>query len=224
MRVLVTGSSGRIGRAIVERLRQDHEQVRGLDRLPAPTTDVQGDLTDPAVVAWALRGIDAVVHTAALHAPHVGRLPEARFEAVNVQATAHLALRAAERGVRHLVFTSTTALFGAQAGAGGEAAWVTESTPPVPRTVYHRTKLAAEARLADQVAAGGVPVKVLRMSRCFPEPADHMAVYRLHRGVDARPTPGPCGPAPSPGDSSWSRIRAPLVRRTRRRWAGTRPR
>ncbi|HSW03695.1 NAD-dependent epimerase/dehydratase family protein, partial [Aquabacterium sp.] len=88
-------------------------------------------------------------------------------------------------GVRHIVFTSTTALYGAAQDADA-AAWVTEGTLPQPRTIYHRSKLAAEQLLIDAARQGGPAVTVLRMSRCFPEPAPAMAAYRLHRGVDAR--------------------------------------
>lgn len=185
MRILLTGSSGRIGRAIRGRLASAHDVV-GLDRVPADGTDIVASVEDAAAVAAALDGVDAVVHAAALHAPHVGVEPDARFEAVNVAATAALARACRAAGVRHLVFTSTTALYGDASTPAGRAAWVTEDTVPQPRTVYHRTKLRAEAALAEVAAGGGPAVTVLRMSRCFPEPAPLMAAYRLHRGIDAR--------------------------------------
>ena len=83
--------------------------------------------------------------------------------------------------------TSTTALYGY---ANGEldlsrAVWIDETTNSLPRTIYHRTKLAAEAVVRD-AASFDMMVRVLRLSRCYPEPADVMAAYRLHRGVDAR--------------------------------------
>ena len=125
------------------------------------------------------------MHTAALHAPHVGVDSEHQFRDVNFELTTQLFLAGVRRGVEHFVFTSTTALYGAAATDAG-AAWVTEDTPPSPRTIYHRTKTEAESLLAEESRRTGVPVTVLQMSRCFPEPADVMAVYRLHRGVDAR--------------------------------------
>jgi len=186
MRILVTGSSGRVGRAVYVRLLRDGHDVRGLDRSPASTADVVGDIRDPAVLRRALEGIDAVVHTAALHAPHVGFVDEALFHEVNVEATVALARLAIERGIRRLVFTSTTALYGYAATPPGRAGWVDESVEPRPRTVYHRTKLAAEARLESLSREAELCVTVLRMSRCFPEPAPRMAAYRLHRGIDVR--------------------------------------
>jgi len=185
-RVLVTGSSGRIGRAVCECLRAAHEVV-GLDRLPSATTNLVGDITEPDVLMRALRGVDAVVHVAALHAPNVGTVAEAEFDRVNVQATRHLAELAAEAGARQFVFTSTTALYGAASRPDrAAAAWIDEALEPRPQTVYHRSKLAAEALLQALAEQGALAVAVLRMSRCFPEPAPLMASYRLHRSVDAR--------------------------------------
>ena len=185
MRVLVTGSSGRIGAAICARLRSTH-QVIGLDSRPGPATDVVGDILDADAMRHALRGVEAVVHTAALHAPHVGTYSDALFDAVNVQATGALAMLAVDEGIRRFVFTSTTALYGAGALPGAAATWVDEDLAPNPLTIYHRSKLAAEALLETLAARHDLSVTVLRMSRCFPEPVPLMAVYRLHRGIDAR--------------------------------------
>jgi nucleoside-diphosphate-sugar epimerase len=62
---------------------------------------------------------------------------------------------------------------------------VDEQLRPEPESIYHRTKLAAEA-LLKQAATEKLKIRILRMSRCFPEAADRMAAYRLHRGIDAR--------------------------------------
>lgn len=185
MRVLVTGSSGRIGRAIAMRLCRGHE-VAGLDRIPSSTTQRVGDIADATLIRESLRGMDAVVHAAALHAPHVGHAGDEEFERVNVHATRALAEAAAAAGVRRFVFTSTTALYGAASTPPGAAGWIDEGAEPRPATIYHRTKLAAERLLEEASAARGLAVTVLRMSRCFPEPAPLMAAYRLHRGIDAR--------------------------------------
>jgi UDP-glucose 4-epimerase len=185
MKILITGSSGRVGRAIYIRLCSGHDPV-GYDQAPSSTAHVVASLEDTGRLRFALEGVDAVVHTAALHAPHVGIRSENEFERINVHATADLARLAIAAGVRQLVFTSTTALYGAAATPAGQAGWITEETIPQPRTVYHRSKLEAERLLEDIAARGDLDVTVLRMSRCFPEPAPLMAVYRLHRGVDAR--------------------------------------
>ena len=187
LRVLVTGASGRVGRAIVVRLMHAGHRVQGLDRAPSSTVQHLGDLADPALLARALHGVQAVVHTAALHAPQVGAVDDAEFWRINLAGTQRLWAAALAAGVQRFVFTSTTALYGHDATPEGQAGWVSEATPPQPRTIYHRSKLAAEQWLAEAAAAAGAPrLRILRMSRCFPEAAPLMAVYRLHRGVDAR--------------------------------------
>ena len=189
MKILVTGASGRIGGAVCRRLAPAHE-VTGLDRVPSPNTVLIVDLaavgSQHAVLRRLLTGVDAVVHCAALHAPQVGLVPDALFEAVNVHATEALALACVDVGVGRFVFTSTTALYGAASTPPDRAGWVDELTLPQPKTVYHRTKLAAEQRLQALAGRSTLAVTVLRMARCFPEPAPRMAVYRLHRGVDER--------------------------------------
>ncbi|MCQ4164532.1 NAD-dependent epimerase/dehydratase family protein [Tahibacter harae] len=184
MKVLVTGAAGRIGRAICIRLLPEHEVI-GLDRTPASTVQLVGDLSDPLLLRRALREVDAVIHTAALHAPHVGISADSEFERINVQGTELLANMAAGYGARRFIFTSTTALYGAASQQATRAAWVDEELPPRPVSIYHRSKLAAEASLSA-AARAGMSVTALRMSRCFPEPAPLMACYRLHRGIDAR--------------------------------------
>lgn len=184
MRVVLTGSSGRVGRALHRCLSPLHDVV-GIDRLPAPTTSHVGDLLDARLLAVACDGADAVVHAAALHAPHVGVVPDREFWRINVGGTRALVDAVLAAGVPRLVFTSTTALYG-HVITPGACTWVDETTPPQPRTVYHETKLAAEELLRDVAGRSRLVVRVLRMSRCFPEAAPLMATYRLHRGVDAR--------------------------------------
>lgn len=183
MKVILTGSSGRIGRAIFGALAEDHEVV-GIDRNVFSTTRIVGDCADAGVMRPLLEGADAVIHTAGPHAPHVGVVEDAEFERVNVEGTRHLFEWARAAGVRRFLYTSTTALY-SHAIEPGACTWVDERTGPQPRNVYHRTKLAAE-RLLEELASSDLAVCVLRMSRCFPEPAPALAAYRLHRGIDAR--------------------------------------
>lgn len=185
MAILVTGASGRVGRAIFVRLAADCE-VRGFDAAPSSTVSALGDVADHAAVARAAEGAQAIIHVAGLHAPHVGLVPEHEFERVNVQGTRNLLEAALRLGIRRFIYTSTTALYGYASVSPAAAVWVTENVAPMPRTIYHRTKLAAELLLEAAAARHGLSVTVLRMSRCFPERAPLMAAYRLHRGVDAR--------------------------------------
>jgi UDP-glucose 4-epimerase len=178
MRVLVTGAAGLIGSAVAARLGREHDVV-GLDLRSGPHVSLVADVRLPLDLA----GYDGVVHVAALHAPHVGRVSHAKFRAVNVDATARLLDAAGAAGVSRFVYTSSTSVYGeALEPADGRAAWIDEQVAPRPRDIYDSTKLAAEAL----VSASGIPFAILRMSRCFPEPLGDMAVHRLHRGIDRR--------------------------------------
>jgi nucleoside-diphosphate-sugar epimerase len=184
VKVLVTGSSGRIGGAIAARLSLRHG-VSGVDIRPGPLTTGILDVRDTARLVPLLEGVEAVVHTAALHVPDLAARSRADFEEVNVEATRRLLAACGEAGVKRFVYTSTTSLYGdAMLPENGEAVWVTEALEPRPRDVYDETKLRAEEACRDAARAGLAAVS-LRMSRCFPEEPRLVAIYRLHRGVDA---------------------------------------
>ena len=184
MKIVVTGTSGRIGRAIHFNLCRDHQMV-GIDRNPSSATSHLGNINDRAFLTKAFEGADAVIHTAALHAPHVDLESDKDFERINIEGARNVVRAARENGIQRLVYTSTTALFGYASRHPEQAVWVDEKTEPQPRSIYHRTKLATEHYLESE-ASEDFRIITLRMSRCFPEPAPVMASYRLHRGVDAR--------------------------------------
>lgn len=185
MKILITGSAGRVGRAIYINLMKKYEVV-GIDRTLCSTADYVGDIRDTALLTKALEGIDVIVHTAALHAPHVGLVSDNEFKEINIKATEQLALLGVKNGIKHFVFTSTTALYGFASTPEGVAGWVNETVTPSPKTIYHKSKIKAEQILENISNLFNIPVTVLQMSRCFPEPVNLMAVYRLTRGIDAR--------------------------------------
>ncbi|ATL72207.1 hypothetical protein CRH09_29460 [Nocardia terpenica] len=179
----MTGSSGVVGSAVADEMHRAGWQVRGWDMRPGPWTTHLGDLRDAKLRARAVAGADTVVHTAALHAPHVGAVPDAEFRAVNVEATAALLEQATEYGVRQLVYTSTTSVYGHALVPDDRAVWVNESLQPRPRDIYDETKLAAEALVRTHRTPA---TTILRIARCFPEPPATQAAHRLYRGVDVR--------------------------------------
>lgn len=183
MRVLVTGAAGLIGSAVARRLSAGHDVI-GLDLVAGAHVQLVGDCLQVADWRDRVGRIDGVVHTAALHAPHVGRRSDEDFRRTNVEATSRLLDFALEAGASHFVLTSTTSLYGRALEPQGKAVWVDEELAPQPRDIYDRTKLEAEQLVAS--AGGSMTVTSLRMSRCFPEPASVMAWYRLYRGVDRR--------------------------------------
>ncbi len=174
MRLLVTGSAGHLGDALVRVLRGEGHDVVGLDLVASPTTTLVGSVADHGLVRQAVEGVEAVFHTATLHKPHVGSHPKHAFVDTNVTGTLTLLEASVAAGVGAFVLTSTTSAFGRALTppAGEPAAWVTEDVAPVVRNVYGATKVAAED-LAELVHRDhGLPVVVLRTSRFFPEDDD----------------------------------------------------
>lgn len=150
-----------------------HEVV-GLDLLPSPFTGLVGSVTDRDLVRLAVDGVDAVLHVATLHKPHVGSHRRQAFVDTNVTGTLTLLEEAVAAGVGRFVFTSTTSTFGrALTPPPGEpAAWITEDVVPVPRNVYGATKTAAEDLCELVHRDHGLACVVLRTSRFFPEADD----------------------------------------------------
>ena len=173
-RILVTGSSGHLGEALVRVLRDAGHEVAGLDVLPSETTTHVGSVADRALVRRALAGAEAVLHSATLHKPHVASHSWEEFVETNVTGTMVLLEEAVAAGAGRFVFTSTTSAFGrALTPAGGDpAAWITEDVRPVPRNIYGVTKVAAEDLCELAHREHGLPCLILRTSRFFPEPDD----------------------------------------------------
>jgi UDP-glucose 4-epimerase len=178
MTILVTGSSGHLGEAILRTLRGRGSPVRGIDLKPSPFTDAVGSIVDPSFVRRQMEGVTAVIHTATLHKPHVATHSKQAFVATNVTGTLDLLEAAVAAGVRSFVFTSTTSAFGSQfrPEAGRATVWVTEDLPPLPKNIYGTTKLMAENLCELFFREWGLPVVVLRTSRFFPEDDDDPAM------------------------------------------------
>jgi UDP-glucose 4-epimerase len=174
MMILVTGSAGHLGEALMRLLRARGEAARGIDLKPSPFTDAVGSIVDRSFVAAAMAGVRAVIHAATLHKPHVGSHPAQAFVDTNVSGTLALVEAAQAAGVGAFVFTSTTSAFGSALSPppGAPAAWITEAVAPVPRNVYGTTKLAAESLVELAHRRDGLPAVILRTARFFPEGDD----------------------------------------------------
>ncbi|WP_187437416.1 NAD-dependent epimerase/dehydratase family protein [Bradyrhizobium rifense] len=178
MTILVTGSAGHLGEAILRTLRRCGSLVRGIDLKASAFTDATGSIVDPGFVRAQMDGATAVIHTATLHKPHVATHSKQAFVDTNVTGTLNLLEAAVAAGVKSFVFTSTTSAFGSQLRpeAGQAAVWVTEDLPSVPKNIYGTTKLMAENLCELFFRERGLPVVVLRTSRFFPEDDDDPAM------------------------------------------------
>ncbi len=175
MRVLVTGSAGHLGEALVRTLREQGREVVGLDVLPGVGTTHVGSIVDRAFVSRCMSDVRVVYHAATLHKPHVATHSRQEFVDVNVTGTLNLLEEAVAVGVDAFVYTSTTSVFGdALVPAAGEpAAWITEDVRPRAKNIYGVTKAAAEDLCELAHRNQGLACVVLRTSRFFPEVDDN---------------------------------------------------
>jgi UDP-glucose 4-epimerase len=174
MTILVTGSSGHLGEALMRTLRGAGRAAVGLDIVPGPYTDRIGSIADRDCAARCMAGIETVLHAATLHKPHVATHPREAFVETNVLGTLILLEEAARARVRSFVMTSTTSAFGdaLKPPPGEPAAWIDESVAPVPKNIYGVTKTAAEDLCQLIRRNEGLACMVLRTSRFFPEEDD----------------------------------------------------
>jgi nucleoside-diphosphate-sugar epimerase len=187
-RVLVTGSAGHLGEALVRTLREAGRDVVGLDLLASAFTSAVGSIADRACVRPCLRGVGAVLHAATLHKPHLGTHSRQAFLETNVTGTRVLLEEALAAGVRAFVFTSSTSVFGSALtpAPGAPAAWITEAVPAVPRNVYGATKAAAEDLCERFHRDHGLPCLVLRTSRFFPEEDDREEIRSAYDDLNVK--------------------------------------
>jgi UDP-glucose 4-epimerase len=180
MKVLVTGSRGHLGEALVRSLQNTPHQVVGLDRIASPYTSCVGSITDREFVRRCVRGANAILHTATLHKPHIATHSRQDFIDTNVTGTLTLLEEAVGAGVGAFVFTSTTSAFGAALtpSPGAAAVWVTEDVRPVPKNIYGVTKTAAEDLCELFHRNHKLACLILRTSRFFPEEDDDPAIRR----------------------------------------------
>jgi UDP-glucose 4-epimerase len=188
MRILVTGSAGHLGEALVRTLRNTSHEVVSLDVLPSPFTSEVGSIVDRETAKRCMKGVDAVLHTATLHKPHVATHARRDFVDANVTGTLNLLEEAVANGVGAFVFTSTTSTFGRALTPPPDApaAWVTEDVVPVPKNIYGVTKVAAEDLCELFHRSEGLACLILKTSRFFPEEDDDEATSRAYDEANAK--------------------------------------
>jgi UDP-glucose 4-epimerase len=162
--ILVTGSSGRIGRRVVAALLAQGRAVRGVDLNPSGQDDPRfaeetGSLDDPAVVARATEGATDVLHLGALMS-WAAEDRDAMFRA-NGEGTRLLLDAAAAAGVRRVVFASSGEVYPESAA---ERLPVTEDHPLRPNSYYGLTKLLGEELVRFHMRQGRMETVILRFS------------------------------------------------------------
>jgi nucleoside-diphosphate-sugar epimerase len=147
-RVLVTGGAGFIGSNLVRALLERGEDVRVLDNFSTGSRAnlegldievVEGELRSYERVHNAVRGVDVVFHLGAMGSVPRSVQDPLTSTAVNVEGTMNVLLAARDEGVRRVVFSSSTSVYGST-----RTMPTTEDTPPDPISPYGVAKLAAE--------------------------------------------------------------------------------
>ncbi|MCX6124375.1 MAG: NAD(P)-dependent oxidoreductase [Proteobacteria bacterium] len=174
MRIVITGSAGNLGKALVRRFSERGCDVVGIDVLHSPYTNNVGSILDRDLINKLFESADVVLHAATLHKPHVATHSVQKFIDVNITGTQILLEAAVKHRVKAFIFTSTTSTFGHAMlpEESGQAVWVTENLRPVPKNIYGVTKVAAEDLCQLVHQEHGLPCLVLKTSRFFPEEDD----------------------------------------------------
>lgn len=225
--VLVTGSSGHLGHALMLSLPSHGYTPLGIDILSSSLPNTfRGSITDRAFVNSILAShpsLKHVIHTATLHKPHISTHSEQAFTETNITGTQVLLEEAASHDIASFVFVSTTSVFGSVLAPepGEPAVWIDEDVTPVPKNIYGITKVGAEHACRRVHTQTGMPVVVLRASRFFPEGDDderrrgsmgddNLKVCELaYRRVDIADVVGACVCAARKGASgevTWGRF------------------
>ncbi|NOJ45656.1 NAD-dependent epimerase/dehydratase family protein [Bradyrhizobium archetypum] len=188
MTVLVTGSSGHLGEALMRTLQAQRREAIGIDVLPGAFTHQVGSITDRAFVHRCMKHIRTVLHAATLHKPHVATHSRQDFIDVNISGTLTLLEEAAAAGAAAFVYTSTTSVFGDALvpPPGAPAAWITEDVTAVSKNIYGVTKAAAEDLCQLFARNHSLRTIVLRTSRFFPEEDDNGAIRETYADANIK--------------------------------------
>jgi UDP-glucose 4-epimerase len=189
VRVLVTGAGGNLGRVVVPALVGGGHRPRLADARALQTEHgfVQADVRSLEEVRHAVRGVDAVVHAAALHGIHLNRWTSQDFWQTNVTGTFNVLEAARELGVQRFVLCSTMAVYG-QSAEPPAAAWgvVTDDSPTLPTDVYGMSKCLCEHMGRYYARRWGISTVALRLGMFVPETFERYGFRLLFGGVDDR--------------------------------------
>lgn len=182
-RFLITGGAGFIGSHLARALAADGARVRVLDDFSTGRREnlhgagknieiVEGDVRERAAVREAMKGVECVLHEAAIASVPASIEDPVTTNDVNVTGTLHLLEAATEAGVRRFVFASSTAVYG-----DGPTLPVTEDAPPAPCSPYAASKLIGETYGFTFHRLHGLPFTALRYFNVYGPGQDEHSPY-----------------------------------------------
>ncbi len=159
-KILVTGGSGFIGLNLVAALLAKNK-VKVLDLVPTDAVEcIQGNVADASVVREAMKGVDVVVHLAAVASVQKCLDEPSVAKESNVEGTRVVLEQASIAGVKNVVFSSSCAVY------GDNAPPLSEGTAAKPLSLYAETKVEGE-ELCRKFASKGMNVVALRFFNVF---------------------------------------------------------
>jgi nucleoside-diphosphate-sugar epimerase len=175
MKTLVTGSTGCVGSALVERLLMKGYDVRALARKTSDLSHLKttgakivfGDVTEYDTLSPAVKGMDLVFHCAAKVTPGWGTWPE--YEANTVKGTENMLQASVEAGVKRFLQVSSVTVYGNACQKSDKPA--NEATPcearRIPETYYDYAKLMAEQACWEYHRQGKIQVSIIRLGSAY---------------------------------------------------------
>lgn len=174
--IVVTGGSGKAGRAIIKHLSNAGYRLTNVDcQRPAeslPARFIPADLADYGQSIDVLKGADAVIHMAAIPAP--GAAAESAIFRNNMLSTYHVFQAAVVRGLKRIVWASSETCYGLPfKNVKPYKAPLDEGQPPSPESVYALTKILGEEMARQFNRWHGLPIIGLRLSNVMDGPDDY---------------------------------------------------
>ncbi len=183
MKYLITGATGFIGPHLVRKLVSEGHSCRCLVRNSSNVEVLkelgvelaEGDITQAETLKGIADGMDRVLHMATLGHMSNFTVTESMFEAINVRGTLHIMKEALRARVQRVVHCSTVAAMGICPDVSA-----TEESSCNPHHPYGRSKLKAEQKVLELIAAKALPAAIIRFSMVYG-PGDARDILKLTR-------------------------------------------
>lgn len=165
MKILITGGSGFIGTRLIDDLLKEGHSIKIYDKMRSikyPDLCIVNDVRNKEALIDATKGCDIIYNLAAEHADDV--TPKSLYADVNVGGAENVVLAASANNIKHIIFTSSVAIYGLNRGEPDE------SYSAQPFNEYGRTKYEAENIFLDWVKKDSLnSLTILRPAVIFGE-------------------------------------------------------